>query len=456
MSFTDLGLSEAVLKAVADTGYTDPTPIQAKAIPFVLQGRDVLGCAQTGTGKTASFTLPMIEILSAGRARARMPRSLILAPTRELAAQVQASFERYGKYTKLNTALLVGGESMTDQKKLLQRGVHALIATPGRMLDQFERGNILLTDIKMLVLDECDRMLDMGFIPDIEKIVSFLPQVRQTLMFSATLPPEIRRLADAFLSNPKEVSVAPPASPAETVEQSLVVLYPPDKRKVLRKLLKEEGVKNAMIFCNRKRDVRALYSSLKKHDFRAGEMHGDMSQPERTETLRKFKADEINLMVCSDVAARGLDIQGLSHVFNFDVPFNADDYVHRIGRTGRAGSQGRAISLAVPEDGKNVADIEKLIGKEIPRLEVEGFDTADFEDAEESGGRRGRGRRSGSSKAKSEQKSGTPKKSTSKSTSKPTSSRSRRKKSDDAEDALPDTGTFGDDIPSFLQQPGRR
>jgi superfamily II DNA/RNA helicase len=383
MNFTDLGLSPEVLQAVSDAGYTTPTPIQEQAIPYVLMGRDVLGCAQTGTGKTAGFTLPMIEILAAGRAKARMPRSLILEPTRELAAQVSTAFEIYGKYHKLNMALLIGGEGFGDQERKLDRGVDVLIATPGRLLDLIGRGKILLSDVKILVIDEADRMLDMGFIPDVEQIVSFLPKLRQTLFFSATMPPEIRRLADAFLMNPKEISVAPPASPALTVEQALVVVQPDDKREALRRLIRSEQVKNAIIFCNRKKDVDILLKSLVKHGFDAVALHGDMAQSKRTETLARFKNNEVRLLVASDVAARGLDIQGLSHVFNFDVPIHAEDYVHRIGRTGRAGMQGRAFTIAAPEDGKFVAAIVSLIAKEIPLGTVDGIanEALDYDDS---------------------------------------------------------------------------
>jgi superfamily II DNA/RNA helicase len=396
MAFSQLGLGPDVLRAISDSGYDKPTPIQEQAIPVVLMGRDVLGCAQTGTGKTAGFTLPMIEILSNGRAKARMPRSLIIEPTRELAAQVAESFDRYGKYhPRLTKALLIGGESFADQQRLLDRGVDVLIATPGRLLDLFERGKILLSDVKILVIDEADRMLDMGFIPDIERIVSLLPKIRQTLLFSATMPPEIRRLADAFLMNPKSISVAPPASPAEMVIQKLAVVPAESKREVLRHLLNTEDVKNALIFCNRKRDVDILHKSLKSHGFDVVALHGDMSQPARTETLEKFRNNEVRILVASDVAARGLDIQGLSHVFNFDVPIHAEDYVHRIGRTGRAGREGRAFTLAVPADGKFVAAIEALIGKAVPRIQIEGMEAGPLDENSRRDAGRSRGPRGG-------------------------------------------------------------
>ena len=378
MLFSDLGLKPEILRAVDEVGYTTPTPIQAQAIPYVLMGRDVLGIAQTGTGKTAGFTLPMIEILASGRARARMPRSLILEPTRELAAQVAENFELYGKYEKLSYALLIGGESFEDQIKKLDRGVDVLIATPGRMLDLFERGNVLLADVKILVIDEADRMLDMGFIPDIERIVGLLPPLRQTLFFSATMPPEIRRLSDAFLSNPKQISVAPPATTADTVEQRIVVVEAEDKRKALRHLLRQEDVKSAFVFCNRKRDVSVVFKSLQKHGFNVGQLHGDMVQSMRNETLDRFRKGEIATLVCSDVAARGIDVSDIGHVFNFDVPIHADDYVHRVGRTGRAGKAGKAYTIATPEESRFVKAIETLTKKQIPLLVlpeigVEGF-----------------------------------------------------------------------------------
>jgi superfamily II DNA/RNA helicase len=391
MDFRELGLSEELLKAVEEAGYTKPTPIQEQAIPIVLMGRDVLGCAQTGTGKTAGFTLPMIEILAAGRAKARMPRSLILAPTRELAAQVADNFDKYGKYHKLNKALIIGGESMSDQVALLDRGVDVLIATPGRLLDMFERGRILLNDVKVLVIDEADRMLDMGFIPDVQRIVSLLPKIRQTLFFSATLGPEIRKLADEFLMNPKEITVASNAETAPSIEQFLAVVEEIDKRETLRHIIRIENIKNAFIFCNRKRDVDVLFKSLKKHHFDVVQMHGDMAQPARIEALNKFKSGEAKLLVCSDVAARGIDIKAVSHVFNFDVPIHSEDYVHRIGRTGRAGETGRAFTIATPDDGRFIAGVEKQIGSILPRLEIEGVPALELDmDAR----KRGRGGRS--------------------------------------------------------------
>jgi superfamily II DNA/RNA helicase len=392
-TFADLGLSDELLRAVAESGYVHPTPIQEQAIPYVLMNRDVLGCAQTGTGKTASFVLPMLDILTGSRAKARMPRSLILEPTRELALQVAENFEKYGKYLRLNHALLIGGESMNDQRDVLEKGVDVLIATPGRLLDLFDRGRILMADVKLLVIDEADRMLDMGFIPDVERIVSMIPKIRQTLFFSATMAPEIRRLADAFLANPKEISVAPPASVATTITTGIVYVQPHDKREALRRMIRTERVQNALIFCNKKIEVDVLYKSLKKHRFSVGALHGDMDQSTRFATLNAFKANELQLLVCSDVAARGIDIGGLSHVFNFDVPFRDEDYVHRIGRTGRAGREGHAYTIATADDARNVAAIEKLTGKPIPRMQVEGLDpVTDEEIGEALRAPRGRGR----------------------------------------------------------------
>lgn len=385
MNFADLGLSKEVIDSVSDAGYSTPTPIQSKTIPAVLMGRDILGCAQTGTGKTASFTLPMIDILANGRSRSRMPRTLILEPTRELATQVAENFDTYGKYNKLNKALIIGGASMAEQNKLLDRGVDVLIATPGRLLDLFERGGLLLSDVKILVIDEADRMLDMGFIPDVEKIVAVIPKIRQTLFFSATMPSEIKRLADVFLINPKEITISPPSTLGKTISQGLLMISHTSKRDLaglqkkkrekLRKLIEHEKVKNALIFCNRKKDVDILNKSFKKHGFNSATLHGDMVQSARTETMERFKAHEYDYLICSDVAARGLDIDQLSHVFNFDIPTHPEDYVHRIGRTGRAGKHGRALSLAWKEDQKYIKAIELLTGKSIPKIKIGNAET---------------------------------------------------------------------------------
>jgi superfamily II DNA/RNA helicase len=373
MSFESLGLSADLLRAIAEAGYTTPTPIQEKAIPVVLAGRDVMGIAQTGTGKTAGFTLPMIQKLAAGRAKARMPRSLILEPTRELAAQVAESFEKYGKYHKLSMALLIGGVSYEEQDMKITRGVDVLIATPGRMLDHFERGKLLLTGVTTLVIDEADRMLDMGFIPDIERICKLLPFTRQTLFFSATMPPEITRLADQFLSNPERIEASRPATAATTIVQKIIGVPANDaklKREALRRIIRGETITNGIIFCNRKTDVDIVYKSLTKHGFSVAALHGDLPQPVRTKTLESFRGGTIQLLCASDVAARGLDIPAVSHVFNFDVPIHADDYIHRIGRTGRAGREGHAFMLAGPQDFKAVAAIEKLTGFKLLREEM--------------------------------------------------------------------------------------
>jgi superfamily II DNA/RNA helicase len=368
MNFADLGLSDELLRAVTEAGYDTPTPIQAAAIPQIQMMRDLIAIAQTGTGKTASFVLPMIDILAGSRARARMPRSLILEPTRELAAQVAENFEKYGKYHKLSMALLIGGVQMGDQVKALEKGVDVLIATPGRLMDLFERGKILLTGCSMLVIDEADRMLDMGFIPDIENICTKLPTNRQTLLFSATMPPPIKKLADKFLSNPKSVEVARPASANINITQWLVETDARKKRETLRKLLGQEDVKTAIIFCNRKTTVRELAKSLQQDGFSAGEIHGDMEQRDRIAMLDRFKDGGINVLVASDVAARGLDVKGVSHVFNYDAPWHPDDYIHRIGRTGRAGATGVAYTLVTKDDAEAIEGIEKLTGLKIERM----------------------------------------------------------------------------------------
>jgi superfamily II DNA/RNA helicase len=368
MPFAALGLSDELVRAVADSGYPEPTPIQRAAIPSVLMGKDLIGIAQTGTGKTAGFVLPMIDILHHGRSRARMPRSLILEPTRELAMQVAENFEKYGKYHPLSMALLMGGVQMGDQVKALEKGVDVLIATPGRLMDLFSRGKIMLNDCNLLVIDEADRMLDMGFIPDIEEICSKLPTSRQTLLFSATMPPPIQKLAQRFLKDPKRVEVARPATANVNIEQRLIEVRADKKKDALREILRDEEFRNAIVFSNRKTTVRELASSLKRSGFAVGQIQGDMDQSDRIAEFDRFKNDEINVLVASDVAARGLDVKGVSHVINFDVPWQPDDYVHRIGRTGRAGMKGIAITLASREDGEAVGRIEKLLGQKIPRI----------------------------------------------------------------------------------------
>lgn len=388
MRFADIGLSDELLKAVTEAGYDEPTPIQAAAIPQVQMMRDLIAIAQTGTGKTASFVLPMIDVLANGRARARMPRSLILEPTRELAAQVAENFEKYGKYHKLSMALLIGGVQMGDQVKALEKGVDVLIATPGRLMDLFERGKILLTGCEMLVIDEADRMLDMGFIPDIEHICTKLPTTRQTLLFSATMPPPIKKLADKFLSNPKYIEVARPATANTNIEQFLVNVAPMKKREVLRDLIRSEKASNAIIFCNRKTTVRELNTSLQRHGMRSGEIHGDIDQATRQKQLEAFKNGDIDFLVASDVAARGLDVKGVSHVFNFDAPWHPDDYVHRIGRTGRAGAKGKAFTFVTKADEEAIENIEKLIGNKITRLGK--VETPTAEQAEKAPAKRGR------------------------------------------------------------------
>lgn len=380
LPFDALGLSAPLLKAIEEIGYERPTPIQARAIPFVIRHRDVLGVAQTGTGKTASFTLPLLEILTGSRARARMPRSLILEPTRELALQVSENLNLYGKHLNLNHALLIGGESMMDQRAALNQGVDILIATPGRLLDLYDRGGLLLNQASILVIDEADRMLDMGFIPDVQRITSLLPAHRQTLFFSATMAPEIRNLADQFLRNQEEITVSRAASVATTIEEALIIVEEREKRRTLRTLLQRENVQNAIVFCNRKRDVDILQKSLHKHHFSVGHLHGDLHQATRFKTLEQFKNGEIKILVCSDVAARGIDIGGLSHVFNFDLPFNAEDYVHRIGRTGRAGKTGHAFSLATPTQKPLLDAIEELTHKKLPRPEIDGVEMVDWRD----------------------------------------------------------------------------
>jgi superfamily II DNA/RNA helicase len=384
MSFSNLGLSPKVLSAVEAAGFEKPTPIQEKAVPVAVTGRDVLGIAQTGTGKTASFVLPMLTRLERGRARARMPRSLILEPTRELAAQVAEHFEILGKNHKLTVALLIGGVSYDDQDRKLDRGADVVIATPGRLLDHFERGKLLLNGIEILVVDEADRMLDMGFIPDIERICKLLPFTRQTLFFSATMPPEIQRLADKFLHSPERIEVAPQATAAATIVQRLKRAPddPAGKREALRGLMREIDVKNAIIFCNRKKDVGILYRSLQRHGFNVGALHGDLDQHQRTATLDAFRNGTIAFLAASDVAARGLDIPDVSHIFNYDVPIHPEDYIHRIGRTGRAGREGFAAMLVTPKDHKALKAIERMLKQEIPWIDGPAAEPAPRESAE--------------------------------------------------------------------------
>lgn len=368
-TFTDLGLCQALLDALTAVGYQHPTPIQEQAIPHILMGRDVVGIAQTGTGKTASFTLPLIEILQTGRAKARMPRALILAPTRELAAQILENFTLYGKKTSLTTCLIVGGDSMKDQMALLQRGVDVLIATPGRFMDVFERGGLLLTDIKIFVIDEADRMLDMGFIPDIEKIAKTLPPLRQTLMFTATMPPAIRKLADQFLQRPKEVSVARVSSTNQSIKQQIYHTTDSKKSYDLLHFIQTQKPNSALIFCNRKMDVDKVKRFLSSKGLNAEAMHGDMVQSKRYEALDRFKRGDVNIFICSDIAARGIDIDDITHVYNYDVPRNPEDYVHRIGRTGRAGKTGETLMFVTENDEKNLGYIEGLIQQKLPVIE---------------------------------------------------------------------------------------
>jgi len=451
--FTDLNLDPKVLKAIADTGYESPTPIQAGAIPPALEGRDVLGIAQTGTGKTASFTLPMITLLGRGRARARMPRSLVLAPTRELAAQVAENFDAYTKYTKLTKALLIGGVSFKEQEQLIDRGVDVLIATPGRLLDHFERGKLLLTGVQIMVVDEADRMLDMGFIPDIERIFSLTPFTRQTLFFSATMAPEIERLTNTFLSNPAKIEVARAATTNKNIKQGVVLFRASrrdregsEKRKLLRALIEAEGdaCKNAIIFCNRKTDVDITAKSMKKYGMDAAPIHGDLDQSQRMKTLDGFRDGSLRFLVASDVAARGLDIPDVSHVFNFDVPGHAEDYVHRIGRTGRAGKSGTALMICSGRDEKNLGAIEALVKEEIPRLDNPLKTDAPAKDDVESEDKPKRARRGKSKEAeKPEEKAAT---------EEPTRREPRSRNRGRGRDDGPKVVGLGDHVPSFIEK----
>jgi ATP-dependent RNA helicase RhlE len=456
-SFDDFGFNENLVKAIKEVGYTQPTPVQAGTIPHALQGKDVLGIAQTGTGKTASFTLPLIERMSRGRARARMPRSVMVAPTRELAAQVAENFEAYAKYSKLTMALLIGGVSFGDQDRLLMQGVDVLIATPGRLLDQFDRGKILMMGVEVLVIDEADRMLDMGFIEDIERIFKLTPFTRQTLFFSATMPPEIQRLTDQFLHNPQEVRVARQATTAESIDQYIVRVgsnTPKDKRAALRAAMEKADPKSAIVFCNRKRDVDIVARSLQRHGISAAAIHGDLQQSVRTATLDQFKKAEVRYLIASDVAARGLDVSDVSAVFNYDLPRSAEDYVHRIGRTGRAGKSGVAFSLVSPEDTKSLAAIQDLIKKELPEAGVKAdakqAEPAQDEAEEAPKSRARRPARDNKPEARPESKSDEKRSSESRSRSR--GGRGRGRNNDELE-PFPDKPVvgFGDDMPAFLR-----
>ncbi|UWR05876.1 DEAD/DEAH box helicase [Ruegeria sp. B32] len=463
--FTDLNLNPKVLKAIEEAGYETPTPIQEGAIPPALEGRDVLGIAQTGTGKTASFVLPMITLLARGRARARMPRSLVLCPTRELAAQVAENFDTYTKHLKLTKALLIGGVSFKEQDALIDRGVDVLIATPGRLLDHFERGKLLLTGVQIMVVDEADRMLDMGFIPDIERIFSLTPFTRQTLFFSATMAPEIERITDTFLSAPDRIEVARQATASETIEQGVVMVKGgrrdregSTKRKVLRALIDAEGDKctNAIVFCNRKTDVDITAKSLKKYGYDAAAIHGDLDQSVRTRTLEGFREGTLRFLVASDVAARGLDVPSVSHVFNFDVPSHPEDYVHRIGRTGRAGREGKAITLCTARDEKALDAIQKLIQKEIPRLDnpVQAEPAGDEDKKHEKRSRASTRKGEGKSEAKDTGKDKPAKDATPRETApkdKPAREKGQRGKSRGRrDDGGPAVVGMGDHLPSFI------
>lgn len=451
----ELGLDNRIQTAILAAGYTHPTPIQAEAIPVIMQGGDVTGIAQTGTGKTAAFTLPMMHRLAKGRARARMPRSLILCPTRELAAQVAENFETYGKDLKLNMALLIGGVSFKEQEKRLMRGVDVLIATPGRLIDQFERGKILLTGVEVLTIDEADRMLDMGFIPDIEKICQLLPPHRQTLLFSATMPKEIARLAKTFQKDPKRIEVARQSQTAETIVQHVVNLPRSDdkaKRTALRRVIEACEVKNGIVFCNRKREVDIVAKSLAKHGFSAAPIHGDLPQSERTKTLDRFREGALHLLVASDVAARGLDIPDVGHVFNYAPPPKDEDYVHRIGRTGRAGREGKSFTLVGPADEKSWRGVMLLIKTQVSAFMPEGL-LAELDDLPTDGDRRRRGRtangepdkgrkrRHGKDRVRAYETQGKSRK----------DKRQPKEASDDLSPAPDHVTGFGEDTPAFLR-----
>ena len=465
MTFDEVGLSEELLKAVTAAGYSEPTPIQAQAIPSVLSMRDVTGIAQTGTGKTAAFVLPMIDRLAQGRSKARMPRSLVIAPTRELAAQVAENFEKYGVNHKLTMALLIGGVSFGDQDKLLMQGVDVLIATPGRLIDQFERGKLLLTGVEMLVIDEADRMLDMGFIPDIEKICKLLPPRRQTLLFSATMPPEIARLAAQFQNDPKRIEVSRPAQTADTITQYKIPLKSNDhkaRRTAIRRVIESRDVTNGIVFCNRKSEVDIVAKSLTKHGHDAAPIHGDLPQAYRTQTLDKFRNGELKLLVASDVAARGLDIPAVGHVFNYSPPPNSDDYVHRIGRTGRAGRTAESFTLVCPEDEKLWDAVVKRVQKSVEDFMPEGLaEELDALPSDDGRSSRSRGRRNDrNDRSERSERSDRTEKSAARESSKDQEKKQSRgnKKSRGDSELLPPAPAgpvvgLGDHVPAFLQRP---
>ena len=369
MNFDELGLSKEILSTINEIGYKEPTEIQKKAIPQILMGRDVLGCAQTGTGKTGSFVMPLVEILSSGKSKSRMPRSLILAPTRELAMQVSEEFNVINKHFKLQMALLIGGVSFTEQDIKLAKGVDVLVATPGRLLDHIERGKVIIKEVKLLIIDEADRMLDMGFIPDIIKINKLLPRIRQTLFFSATLSKEILDIGKDLLINPKEITVSPSSSTSQNIESLFVKFDNKNKLNNLISLIGLEKIRSAVVFCNKKKDIEKVNLSLKNNNYQTVCLHGDMDQSSRINSLDQFKKGSAQILIASDVAARGIDVDNISHVFNYDVPNNPEDYVHRIGRTGRAGKKGKAFTIYEEYDEKNILMIEKVISQKVKTID---------------------------------------------------------------------------------------
>ncbi|WP_416768431.1 DEAD/DEAH box helicase [Sulfurimonas sp. ST-25] len=386
MSFTTLGLSEPILRAVAETGYTQPTPIQQKAIPVVLSGKDILAGAQTGTGKTAGFTLPMLQLLStkATSRGKRSVRALVLTPTRELAAQVGESVKTYGKFLPLRSTIIFGGVNINPQTNALRSGVDIVVATPGRLLDHANQKNIDLSKVEMLILDEADRMLDMGFIHDIKKIFKMLPQKRQNLLFSATFSKEIQTLADSLLNKPELIEVAQRNKTSDRVQQTVHLIRQDQKRAVLSALIKNNNWAQVLVFTRTKHGANRLSKQLIDDGIAAEAIHGNKSQSARTKALKAFKEGKVRILVATDIAARGLDIDQLPHVVNFELPNVPEDYVHRIGRTGRAGNEGEAVSLVCPEEMPFLKSIEKLIKAEIKRKDVEGFNMPVFKKREAS------------------------------------------------------------------------